>query len=136
MNTIGFTQNTESILDAYIKVKDALVLSDSKSAGNYVLMLQKSIETTNGLKEKETLLKQIEKMSRETDLEKQRIAFAELSVTMWKVIKKSDDLKEDVYLQYCPMKKTYWLSNEAAIRNPYYGSKMLTCGSVSEKKLK
>jgi hypothetical protein len=30
------------------------------------------------------------------------------------------------------MKKMYWLSSEAAIKNPYYGKMMLTCGSVTE----
>jgi len=30
------------------------------------------------------------------------------------------------------MKKAVWLSNEKAIKNPYYGSQMLTCGKVVE----
>jgi len=30
------------------------------------------------------------------------------------------------------MKKTYWLSNEAAIKNPYYGNAMLNCGNVTD----
>jgi hypothetical protein len=29
------------------------------------------------------------------------------------------------------MKKAYWLSGDAAIKNPYFGSSMLTCGKVS-----
>ncbi|RYF85874.1 MAG: DUF3347 domain-containing protein, partial [Chitinophagaceae bacterium] len=37
-----------------------------------------------------------------------------------------------VYVQYCPMKKATWLSSEKQIRNPYYGSSMLTCGEVTE----
>jgi hypothetical protein len=28
------------------------------------------------------------------------------------------------------MKKASWLSNDKAIKNPYYGSAMLTCGNV------
>lgn len=39
-----------------------------------------------------------------------------------------------VYYQYCPMKKAYWLSMEKEIKNPYYGSSMLTCGKVIETK--
>ena len=39
-----------------------------------------------------------------------------------------------LYYQYCPMafnnKGAYWLSNEEAIRNPYFGDKMLKCGLV------
>jgi len=37
-----------------------------------------------------------------------------------------------VYRTYCPMKKSYWLSEAAAIKNPYYGSEMLTCGEVKQ----
>ena len=37
-----------------------------------------------------------------------------------------------VYKAYCPMKKAYWLSAEKEIKNPYYGSAMLSCGSVME----
>ncbi|RYG53246.1 MAG: DUF3347 domain-containing protein [Chitinophagaceae bacterium] len=37
-----------------------------------------------------------------------------------------------VYLQYCPMAKASWLSNENEIRNPYYGTAMLTCGEVKK----
>ena len=41
-----------------------------------------------------------------------------------------------VYYQRCPMfnngKGANWLSKESAIKNPYYGNKMLTCGSVTE----
>jgi hypothetical protein len=27
----------------------------------------------------------------------------------------------------------FWLSDDEEIRNPYFGDKMLTCGSVTEK---
>jgi hypothetical protein len=39
---------------------------------------------------------------------------------------------EPIYQAYCPMKKANWLSNDKAIKNPYYGSAMLTCGKVVE----
>jgi len=29
-------------------------------------------------------------------------------------------------------KGAYWLSNEAAIRNPYFGDEMLECGKVED----
>ena len=41
-----------------------------------------------------------------------------------------------LYQQYCPMynknKGGYWLSDSQEIKNPLFGSKMLTCGSVKE----
>ena len=38
------------------------------------------------------------------------------------------------YVQHCPMAfdnaGANWLSEESAIRNPYFGDAMLTCGST------
>lgn len=129
-------QNTENIFNQYLKVKDALVKSDSKTTSEQAVLLHKEIEASSTFSEKESLLKLVQKMTKTTDIEKQRAAFADVSTTMWKVVKNGKGIKQDVYYQYCPMKKMYWLSNEAKIKNPYYGSKMLTCGNVADKKMK
>lgn len=128
-------QSAEAILEQYLKVKDALIKGDSKMANTYTLSLQKSIEETPVIKEKERLLKEVLKLGKTSDLEKQRMAFAEVSLILWDIVKNDANIQEDVYYQYCPMKKMYWLSTEEAIKNPYYGSKMLTCGNVAEKKV-
>ena len=36
---------------------------------------------------------------------------------------------EGVRVAFCPMVKKPWLQNDGSLRNPYYGSQMLTCGS-------
>ena len=36
---------------------------------------------------------------------------------------------EGVRVAFCPMVKKPWLQTDASLRNPYYGSQMLTCGS-------
>lgn len=136
MSVTAFSQNSESILNQYLKVKEALIKTDNKAANEYAVSLQKSIEITDSFGEKESLLKAVQKMVKATDIEKQRIAFADVSVIMWKMVKNNSEIKDVVYYQYCPMKKMYWLSKEDAIKNPYYGSKMLTCGNVSDKKVK
>ena len=40
-----------------------------------------------------------------------------------------------LYQQFCPMydKGSAWLSKEKEIKNPYYGSKMLSCGKVQKE---
>jgi hypothetical protein len=38
----------------------------------------------------------------------------------------------DAKLAYCPMVKRSWLQKDDAIRNPYYGSGMLTCGEFKK----
>jgi hypothetical protein len=54
---------------------------------------------------------------------------------MYELIKVSK-VDEPVYVQFCPMANNgegaNWLSKESAVKNPYYGSMMLTCGSVKE----
>jgi hypothetical protein len=40
----------------------------------------------------------------------------------------------DVRLAFCPMVKRSWLQKEKQIRNPYYGSSMLTCGEFKPLK--
>ena len=44
---------------------------------------------------------------------------------------------QKLYQDYCPMyndgKGAVWISEAKTIKNPYYGSKMLTCGSVKKE---
>lgn len=69
------------------------------------------------------------------DISVQRTKFIVLSELMYKLIKVSEQ-ETPVYYQHCPMandgKGANWLSRETAIKNPYYGSQMLTCGSTVE----
>lgn len=124
-------QQAKGILNAYLKVKADLVQSDNKMASTHTAELQKSIEATPAFSEKDVLLKSVQKMAKSTDIEKQRMALAEISPVLWKVVK-ADKNSGEAYYQYCPMKKTYWVSNEPAIKNPYYGKQMLTCGKTVE----
>ena len=66
------------------------------------------------------------------DINRQRDAFASLSNSMISLAKNARLSNKEVYLDYCPMKKSYWLSAEQSVKNPYYGSTMLTCGTVKE----
>lgn len=73
-------------------------------------------------------------ISKTSDPKKQREAFDTLSENIYQLAKVSKQ-EAPVYLQHCPMandgKGANWLSREEAIKNPYYGSKMLTCGKVT-----
>lgn len=131
-----FAQDTEKLLSSYLSVKDALVASDKNASSKAIADFAGAVKADKDFAQKSELLKVAETMSKSGDIEKQRAAFEKVSVIMWDIVKQSGTLSQDVYYQYCPMKKAYWLSNEAAIKNPYYGSKMLTCGSVKDKKLK
>lgn len=138
----AFAQQT--ILQDYLSVKDALVASKSDLAIQGAQKLTKSIQSLDAAslpqgerklfnQQKSTLVKLTEAIASENDIENQRGKFAELSVILWPIVKGSATIDQPLFYDYCPMKKMYWISAEEAIKNPYYGSRMLTCGSISEK---
>ena len=137
-----FSQDTtqqiqqSQLLSKYYNIKDALV------AGNARLASDKAVEfikVANALDYKlisegniNALLQDATSISESKNINVQRDHFSNLSnnmATLAKSIKLSGD---PIYQQYCPMKKANWLSNEKAIKNPYYGNAMLSCGNVVE----
>lgn len=71
-------------------------------------------------------------ISESAALDHQREHFSNLSKNLYEVVKGLKLNSTVIYEQYCPMKKATWLSETAAIRNPYYGKQMLTCGKTTE----
>jgi len=129
-----FAQNTPNLLNSYLAIKNALVLSDQKTAKAAITEFQKKITAEKTFSQKKDLQIAIDKIANVNSLEKERAAFNEVSTLFWKVVKSADMASTPVYYQYCPMKKAYWLSIEKDIKNPYYGASMLTCGKVVETK--
>lgn len=125
-----FAQNTNALVTNYISIKNALVSSDAKMAKQTINSLYQSIKEDDNFKQKENLLQSTGKMLKANNIEKQREAFNSVSTIVWDIVKNSEKLNHKVYYQYCPMKKSYWLSTEKEIKNPYYGAAMLNCGSV------
>lgn len=143
----AFTQNVFSqdtttqarapqLLSLYYNIKDALVAGNNKTASESATAFIKNL---NGISYKlisegnvNTLLKDAGTIADAKSIDKQRAAFANFSTNMTEVAKAMKLSDQPVYIQYCPMKKASWLSSEQAIKNPYYGSSMLTCGKVTE----
>lgn len=131
------------ILDAYYSIKNALVASDTgesaKAAGALVVAM-KAIDMnkmemkqhTEFMKVNSKIISDAQKIADSKDLKKQREVFQSLSDNFYALAKGVKMSSEPIYQQYCPMKKAGWLSSESDIKNPYYGSSMLTCGSVKE----
>jgi hypothetical protein len=130
------------VLTDYYNIKDALVDSDSKAAAEKAANFLKDMNGVNmsaipmndhlafmALKDK--LAMDARHISESTDLSHQREHFASLSTNMASLAKQAKLSEQPVYQEYCPMKKSAWLSSDTAIKNPYYGSSMLTCGKVT-----
>jgi hypothetical protein len=137
----GFAQDaavaqTSALLTSYYKLKDALVKSSSNMAAVSASEFVKALNEFDNKKLKDesrnNLLADAEAILKSKDIKLQREKFASLSVNIFELAKTANLSTAPVYQQYCPMKKAYWLSGEAAIKNPYYGNQMLTCGKVTE----
>jgi len=130
------------VLAGYFNVKDALVKDDVKAASAAAGKLLTTINGVNlsalPLKDHEAFTAMQNKLafdarhiSESTDLLHQREHFESLSANIITLAKQTHLSQQPIYEDYCPMKKAYWLSSEAAIRNPYYGGHMPTCGKIT-----
>jgi len=136
----------KAVFDNYFLVKDAMISSD----GNATSISSKELFTAISNVKMEKLaadvhvvwmkvLNQIkedaEHIADTNDIKHQRDHFTTLSKHIYELLKVA---KYDVpvYFQYCPMynvgKGANWLSKENAVKNPYYGSMMLSCGKTVE----
>ena len=128
----GLTQ----LLARYYTIKDALVEGNSNKVSSSSGQFIKTLNTIDYRIISEgninALLKDATTISESTDIKKQREVFAHLSANMVTLSKGVRLSSQPVYIDYCPMKKANWLSSGKEIRNPYYGSAMLTCGNIVE----
>lgn len=134
------------LLADYFALKDALVESNGNKAADAankllanhaaVKMDELSNDAHNAwMKAKDNLKTTAQKIASSKDIAQQRAQFEALSNNMIELAKSTKGANK-TYVQYCPMynkgKGGNWLSQESAIANPYYGSMMMTCGSVTE----
>ncbi|MGB5941285.1 MAG: DUF3347 domain-containing protein [Leeuwenhoekiella sp.] len=132
--TVTFTDEKVAMLyDQYIDLKTALVNTDAKAAQSAAAVI-----TANDaeLELSSLFTESIQTISASTDIDEQREAFVDVTRGIKKMA--SENLESGtLYYQYCPMafdgQGGYWLSNEEKIMNPYFGNKMLHCGTVEEE---
>ncbi len=140
------TQQLKAIFDNYFMLKDALVKTDGNTASvkskemlmaiNAIKMEKLSIEEhAVWMKVMKDLAFETEHIANTKDVSHQRDHFTTLSKNMY-VLTKASKMQIPIYYQFCPMandgKGATWLSKENVVKNPYYGSTMLSCGKVTE----
>jgi copper chaperone CopZ len=136
----------KAVFESYFALKDALVKTDGNTASNKAKDLQTAINAvkmdqlpaavhTVWMKVLDDLKENAEHINSTKDIAHQRDHFMGLSTDMYELIKTAKPT-EPVYYQFCPManngKGANWLSKESGVKNPYYGSMMLTCGKTVE----
>jgi hypothetical protein len=135
--------SNQAVLNAYYGVKNALINGDASATNVKAKALLAAISSFPAGKlsanDKSVWAKYADKLqfdsrhiSESNDIEHQREHFASLSENMFAAAKAIKLNTATLYRDYCPMKKSYWLSETEAIQNPYYGKEMPTCGAVKE----
>lgn len=133
--------NAEVVLNDYFALKDALVKDDSKTAALAGSKLEASLKafdkSSYTAEEQEELTDIIEDAAEHAEhiakspIDHQREHFKTLSKDISDMVTITGT-KNTVYEQFCPMYDggSAWLSSSNEVKNPYLGSKMLTCGKV------
>jgi hypothetical protein len=135
--------SVQAVLTEYLKLKNALIASNSKNAADAAKALNTELdkmasgEMTDEEKKAFAAISDDSKehagiiASNGSNIKQQREHFQMLSKNIYDLVK-AFGVNQTLYKDYCPMVKAIWLSETKPIRNPYYGSSMLTCGEVQE----
>jgi len=136
------------IVKDYLALKNALVADNDKAAANagkqlFTTLSKVDMKTIAANKHKEFM--DIFENAKENaehigdnagKIDHQREHLASLSKDVSDLIALFGTTQK-LYQDYCPMyndgKGAVWISEAKAIKNPYYGSQMLTCGSVKKE---
>jgi len=143
----AFKAKLVSFVEGYLNLKEALVATDFEGAKAEIKALGKRLEAVDmslikgnahlyWMEIMPKAQKEIEVLNEAKNIESQRAAFASLSELLIELVKVVGLPEGSLFIQYCPMtldnKGANWLSKEKPIQNPYFGAKMLRCGSVEE----
>jgi len=137
----------QNLFDHYFPLKDALVKGDWATAKKTATQLKLAFEKTemrlfsgkshdHWMQQSGAVMQTLNKLLAARDLEAARVDFKPLSGHMITLAKTFGPFEKTIFVQHCPMADgntgADWLSLDKAIRNPYFGDKMLTCGKVTE----
>ncbi len=139
----GVSAFMKSLVQNYLAVKNALVNNEESKAAKasariteLVKNFDKSLLTSDQKKVydgiEDELKEQAEQISK-NKIEEQREHFSIMSKDVYSLVKAFGS-GTALYHDHCPMYNngSMWLSETKEIRNPYYGSQMMKCGSVVE----
>jgi len=137
----------KEIIEHYLHIKTALANDNSseaatgaKAMGGAMGKLDKSLLTAEQKsaydKNEEELKEHAEHIAKNGDkIEHQRSHFAMMSEVVYELVK-DFGAGHPLYHIHCPMARdnqgAMWISEMKEVKNPYFGAKMLTCGTVEE----
>ncbi len=142
------TTSIREIIGHYLDLKNYLVADNTKGAattGKEMLKAMEKLDKSLLTPTQKKVYADIEEDAKEHaehigenagNIEHQREHFIMLSKDIYDLIKAFGS-EQRLYKFFCPManggKGAIWLSEYKETKNPYFGKKMLTCGSVKEE---
>lgn len=121
-----------NIFRNYAELKRALVAAEPDAASDAADQLAEGFIE---LEIDQDALEAAQAIATTEEINLQRTKFSELTNAVESLVV-NNIASGKVYKQYCPMafegQGGYWLSATEEVRNPFYGDKMLKCGSVKE----
>lgn len=122
----------QTIYSAYEKLRDALVATDYETAKTYAASLVTALKNDENTVTQANLAQNILDA---TGIDMARAAFSKLNQSMEGIFEGSIEAGE-LNKCFCPMalnnSGAFWFSTSKEILNPYFGDKMLKCGSVQK----
>jgi hypothetical protein len=138
--TISAQKNDASIsklFQNYLSIKNALVSDNSdaasKAANDFIKsasMIDMKVLSEGNI---DVLRKDASQIADSRSIDSQREIFGHLSQNMIVLSKNFKLADKSVFVMYCPMADANWLSSEKVVKNPFYGSSMISCGSVKSE---
>lgn len=144
----SFQQQLAGVFTSYVDLKDAFVSSDASKVKDEASVTNEALANVDmkllsGAAHNDWMIYlspiqlSLKEIQMSTDIEAQRKSFSTLSDNLYKSVKAFGLGGKEAFYKFCPMafnnEGAYWLCEQEKIRNPYFGDKMLTCGSVKER---
>lgn len=126
--------NVEQILGQYFLIHQSLVADSVNGVSQSAVAIQKISHQASlsdaAAKTQLNALSEAAARLQTNDLKTARKEFGDLSDQLITYLKTAAAKRNPPYQFYCPMVKKNWLQPDKQVRNPYYGSSMLTCGEL------
>ena len=127
------------VLDQYLVMEEALVQVDLKDAKTAAFKMNEQVMALDQKNLSKTIQKEVKNLENQLSIAAKtdsintlRELFQSISSSMIALAESNIPWDDKLYVFYCPMKKASWLDDTNAVKNPYYGKQMLTCGSVKK----
>lgn len=147
-DSVGVEQ-LQQLAQSYLLLKNALTEDNVEKTDQAIVEMSKKVRNVNAVsfgQEEQKAWKQhaslytdkLAEMKHTSSLQEKRSYFSHISEIFYCTVK-SFELKQNqkLYAIHCPMafdkKGAYWIAENKAIKNPYFGNKMLKCGEVKEE---